>query len=49
MTKLEADDLHGVCRECKEWTTVGDACCGAPVECEGGTYDPTEVDDETGR
>lgn len=43
-------DRSGVCRACKEWTTVEDSCCGAPVWVEGGWESPDvdEGDEEEG-
>ncbi len=33
--KLFQDERIGMCQECKEWTTVKESCCGAPVLIEG--------------
>jgi hypothetical protein len=35
---------EGICRACKEWTTVEESCCGAPVFVEGSWEMPEEDD-----
>lgn len=43
-----AKDLVGICRSCKEWTSVHEACCGALVYVEGNWYDPSEYCERCG-
>lgn len=45
----EAEKLIGICTECGEHTSLADACCGAPVYCEGGFLDPNDVEEESER
>ncbi len=39
---MNAKDLHGICSDCHEHTTVHEACCSAPVWICGGSYDPCD-------
>lgn len=40
------DEIIGVCKSCKEWTSLDNSCCGAPIWFEGGWISPEEEDDE---
>lgn len=39
-TYRELKDDSGICRRCKEHTSVLYSCCGAPVHYNGGNVDP---------
>jgi hypothetical protein len=40
MRVMEREDRMGVCRECKEWTTLENSCCSAPVLIDGSWMEP---------
>jgi hypothetical protein len=39
-------DSEGICTACREWTTIGDSCCGAGVWVEGSVYTADDLEDE---
>lgn len=36
----------GMCTKCKEYTSLGTPCCGAPVDFEGSTYTYEDLEKE---
>jgi hypothetical protein len=44
--KERKEERVGICGDCKEWTSVEDACCGSPVYVDGGWVSPEEDEEE---
>ena len=43
---MATKDDCGICSACREWTELGNSCCGAPVYFEGFAYTEDYFEDE---